>query len=491
MFGRKSLLALISFAIIKLINGLVFLYAVNVFLPIQFGFFQVATSIMVIFSLVATFGTSEAHLLIMADTNQQNDAFSIFFIIKIVLIVLSSIVTLLIVFFQIQLSAILHSNEQLWILFLVFLNTLLLTIGNIYMLSFKGRLEIARSEFPLLIGAFMGAIFSFISILVFNNFLLYLVGTTVSYMINLILYFWLGRNYSIKSIDKKLLRRYISLGLIFLAPVIFYRLRMSLGPIIFLNYFDENLLGIYSVLSFFFLMIVAAEMSFSKLLLPNFRKQLSENKHTEIKMSIEVFSRYVTILNGVLIIVGIIFGEYILKYVFGLIYHQQGLYFYYGFLLYLLPFSLYVPYSNFIISANKMKAYYLIEGILLLFSLVSWFVFIPLFDIIGIEVGGWIAILLNLLILRIYCTKKFEIGKLRLKESIHYIVLLLLFVLSFFLAFKQLQLWVLIVVFISIISGYVLYLFLAKILTKKDMKYILDVVNPKKMADYIKTEIKE
>ena len=491
MFGRKSILALSSFLLARLFNGLIFIYAVNKFLPSQFGFFQIATSIMVIFSLIASLGFDEAHLLIMADSKDKNSAFTIFFVTKLFLIIISTLVTILIVFLQINQALVSNTNEQLWIIFLVFINTLLLSVNSIYQLSFKGRLDIAKSEIPLLIGIFIGSIFSFISILVFKNFLLYLLGTSIANLINLALYFNLGKKYKLKKIDTRLLKRYISLGLIFLIPAILYRLRISLGPIFFLKYFDERLLGVYAVLSYFFLTIKAIELSFGKLLLPKFKQLISESKFKEAGTTIEVFSRYITILNGIMIIIGIIFAEFIIKYVFGLFYYENGLYFFYGFLLSLLPFSLIIAYTSLVVGAEKMKTYYLIEAILFLFSLISWLVFIPRFNIIGIELGSWIALIPNILILRIFCVKKFEIGRLGMKESLHYIILFSLFSISFLIAFKQLHLWLLFIFLFIIIGFYLAFLFLSKILTRKDIKYILEVINPKKMIDYVKTETME
>jgi len=491
MFGRKSILALFSFLLGRLFNGLIYIYAVNKFLPFQFGFFQIATSIMVIFSLIASLGFDDAHLIIFADSKKQNNAFTIYFMIKFILLFISAVTTFLIVFIQINQGKVSNTREQLNILFLVFTNTLLLSVNSIYRLSFKGKLNIAKSELPFLIGVFIGSVFSFLSILIFHNFLLYILGSTVANLANLILYFYYGRNFKLKKIDTQILKRYISLGLLFLFPVILYNLRIGLGPILFLKYFDETLLGAYSVLSYFFLMIKAIELSFGKLLFPKLKKLISGEKLSEAKNIVEIFCRYISILNGVLIITGIIFAEPIVKYVFGNYYYEKGMYFFYGYLLSLLPFSFMIAYNSLIVSAEKMKMYYLTETISFIFSLISWFVLIPLLNIVGIEIGSWIALIPNIIIMRIYSSKQFNIGNLYKKEILHFIVLFILFSISLFLSFKHVSSWILVVSYILVVAIYSLFLYLFKILRKSDIKYIFEVINIKKMVNYVRTETKE
>jgi len=78
------------------------------------------------------------------------------------------------------------------------------------------------------------------------------------------------------------------------------------------------------------------------------------------------------------------------------------------------------------------------------------------------------------------------------KLIFNYLILIILGISSFFLSvFAHNKPLLLISFTILIILRYLLILFIFKILTKKDFEFFKEVLNPKKMAQYLKTEIKE
>ena len=488
MIGRKSLLVLFSYLIVQICNGIVYFFAVKKFLPLQFGYYQVASSIIAIFSLLSTLGFADAHVKIIAENKNLNEAFTTYVIIKIVLTIFSTFITLCIVFFQVTSGLISNDKDQLWVILIVGITNLFITISSIYELSFRGTLKFAKLAFPVMIGTISGTIFSLISILIFENFLLYLCGNILSNSIILILYINFRKNFHFTDINFSHIKRYLFLSIAFLIPIILLTLRRNLGPLLFLNYFDEELLGVYSVITSFFGILVLLEKSFTFVLIPSFTKLISNQNLKTLKNSIYLFSKYMIIINGIIIITGIIFAEVFLKYILGQFYFEKGLFFFYFYLLTLLNIPLIAPHSSLIIATEKMKMYLAMQILPFVFSWISWIFLLPQFNIIGIELGGWIAIIPNIIITRIYCTKHFGIDKLRKQEFWNLFMLFVLIFISFIVASKQIPLIFTVLAYIIITGCYLIFLFSAKIMHKKDIKYILDNINPKKMISYIQEE---
>lgn len=489
MIGRKSILALFSLLVAQICNGIVYFFAVNKFLPLQFGYYQVASSIIVIFGLLSTLGFADAHVKIIAENKNINEMFTTFVIIKIILVIFSIFVTSSIVFFQLKNGLISNDIEQLWVIIIVGLTNLFMGISSIYELSFRGSLKFAKLEFPIVVGTISAAFFSLISILIFENFLLYLFGNFLSNSIILVLYIKFRKDFHLTHINFSYIKRYLLLSIPFLIPVILLSLRRSLGPLLFLQFFDEELLGVYSVITSFFGMLILLEKSLTFALIPNFTKLVLTQNLQKLKKSIYLYSKYMIILNGITIIAGIIFAEVFLKYVLGEFYFEKGLLFFYAYLLILLVYPLKTPYTSLIIATEKLHIYLVMETLLFVLSLISWMLFLPTLNIIGIELGVWIGHIPNIIIARLYCAKHFCVDKLRKQEFWNLGMLLILIFFSFILTSMQIPLILAVLTFIIISGCYLVFLFLTKIMGKKDIKYILDNINPKKMINYIQEEV--
>ncbi|KKN17499.1 hypothetical protein LCGC14_0965240 [marine sediment metagenome] len=488
MIGRKSFLALISHIVVQICNGIVYFTAVKKFLPLQFGYYQIAGSIILIFSLLSTLGFADTHVKIIAEKKNIDEAFTTYAIIKIIIIIFSAFITSFIVFFQATNGLISNDKEQLWIILIVGISNLFIAISSIYNLSFRGTLKFAKLELPIMIGTICGAIFSLISILIFENFLLYLISLVLTNVIILILYINFGKSFHFTHINFSLIKRYLFLSIPFLIPILLLNLRKSLGPLLFLQFFDEELLGVYSIITSFFSMLVILEKSFIFVLVPSFTQLISDQNSKKLKDSINLFSKYMLIINGIVIIAGVIFAEVFLKYILGQFYFEKGLFFFYGSLLTLLIFPLMIPYSALIIATEKMKMYITVEILFFVFSLISWIFFIPQFNIVGIELGAWIALIPNIIILRLYCIKHFSVDKLKKHEFWNVFMIFILIFFSLFASSKQLPFFFNVLTFLIIIGCYIVFLLFAKIIDKRDIRYILDNINPKKMINYIQEE---
>ncbi|MHA1491132.1 MAG: lipopolysaccharide biosynthesis protein [Promethearchaeota archaeon] len=488
-YGRKSILILISEIILRLLHAITFFFAVNSFSPIYFGYQNIALSLMGLFIFISTLGFLQAHNIIMAEKGHQDDAFTIYFLIKVILTIIASITTFFIILNLINDRDFSYFNtEQIWVIIIVFFGLFLDSFNQIYTRSFLSKMEIAKMQIPIIISTIIGKLFSIAVIFIFQNFYIYLSCTILTYSIKLVFSIYFGRIFHFSKINRKLLKRYGYLSMIFLLPVILDTLVTNLGPFFFLLHFDEEALGVYYVIFSFFTMIVTLQKTFQILLIPNFINLVKNNEVENLKKSLRLFGKYMTIMNSLLIVTGIIFGGFFLKNFFGLIYYEQGLYFFYGCLLFIMRFALLDPYSSVLIASNQLKLFTFLKTLNFVLALVFWILSIPYFSIIGIELGNWVFLIPNIIIIRIYSHKKNGVGNVDIKEIMHYSVLVILFVICFFIASLNLGVLLSGLILLIIIGLYIIFLFTTKLFSRKDIDYILDIINPKKMINYIRDE---
>lgn len=488
MLGRKTLLSVISLLFIRLAQGIILLLAVNRFLPIEFGYVIVAQSLLAFFLFFSDLNLSTVHLKLMAEEREKSVAFSTYFFLKILLIIISSITFIFIIFFSLNSNLITNNPTQISIIAVFFFDRLIFSFLMVYNYSFQATFKIAKKELATIIGQIFGLIFALISILILNNFILYLINTIISNIFSLSLCIYYGREFKLTKIKKDLLVKYFKLDLIFVLPFFINVLITNLGPLIFLQYYNEELLGVYSVITSFFLMIKGIEQVLRSLLIPNFSLLYKNNKLDEIRKSINIFEKYTAILNGVIIALGIIFGDYIIRILFGQIYLEKGLFLYFGYLISLISFSILGPYTPLIIASEKFKVYTFNLFFSLIFSIASWILLIPFLNILAINLGAWISVLVQTIYIRYNCYKHFKIGKMKLNTALNLIFIIFMIFMSFYFFYLNLSFILRTLLSLSLLILYLVFLISTKLLTRDDFNYIINVINPKKMLDYVKEE---
>lgn len=494
MFARKTLLTFSSSFIYYLLYGITLLLAVNKFLPADFGYLKVATSLMGFFTLFSDFSFSLLHTKLMAEKKEtQNDYFTTYFIIKIILSSISSIILYFVISFQFNQNIIPNENYQIWIIILSYFTSLVQSFNLLFSSSFIAKLKIAKKEVAFLSSRIIGSVFILIIIFTSNNFLLYVCGSLISEVILLFLHIILSKNFRITRPKRDLIHKYFYLGAILIPPKLILTFITFLGPLLYIEFYgDYELLGVFEIIISIFIMIQLLEGTIRTLLIPNFSSLISENKFEELKRLIESFEKYVTILNSLIILGGFITGPFLIKIFLGDFYYENGLFVFYGSLISLLSFGVFVPYSALIFADMKMKIYLITIGSNLAFVLIFWIFFIPTLGIIAIDLPKWIYWIPNAIFIRYYCNKYFNIGKMSKKIINNYLILIIFVSISVFLIsfvdYNEIQA---ILYTIIILITYILILFVFKILNKQDLNFFVKIFNSKEMINYIKTEIKE
>lgn len=493
MFARKSLLTLISNLIYYFVYGITLLFAVNKFLPSNFGYLKIATSLMGFFLFFSDLSFTILHSKMMAeDTEPQNDYFTTYFIIKIVLTIFSSFIIFGVIIFQINAKIIANNSLQIGIIAIMYFSSVIQSVNLLYRSSFAAKLQIARKEIAFISSKLIGSIYLLLVIFFSNNFLLYVSGTLFSESLFLILNIILGKDFRLTKIRRDMIYKYFSLGAILIIPAIILTFSTNLGPLLYKVYHkDDDILGVYDVITNFFIMISLLEGTIRVLLIPNYSSLITQKKFKELKNSIKAFEKYVTLLNSLIIIGGIISGPYLLKTFLGEFYYDNGIVLYFGGLIALFSFGVFVPYSSLIFASGKLKIYIFTHVFLLIFLLISWFLLIPPLGVIAIDLVKWIYWIPNAIVIRYYCVKYFNIGKMEKNNILNYLILLIFMISSFFLSiYIHDELIPIMISIVSFLSLYIIVLFVFKILNKQDLEFFREIFNPKKMFNYIKTEIK-
>jgi O-antigen/teichoic acid export membrane protein len=485
MLGRKTLFVFFIHLILQIIDGLSYLFAVKTFSTTNFGYQQAALSIIAFFKIISMLSFNTANIKIMSQNENSDKNFTHYMIMKIFLITLAFFITLLIFRIQVMINVLDDSMQQEVIFIILFITNILNSISDIFSSAFIALQKVVKMQIPILFGSLIGSLFSFTSIFVFKNFIIYISGNLIKFAIILFIYMFFTREFKFKKLDFKLLKTYFFVSFILYIPVIFNLLSHNLGVLIFLNYYPENLLGIYYVFIMLFDMIIGVELTLKVLLIPNFSSYIRTKKINRIRKSIKLFQKYILVLNTFLIIFGIIFSEYLIKTFLGITYFSQGSDLYYLLLLSLLIFPLKEGYFNLIIANDNIKFFLIIALGNFVFSILSWIFLIPSIDIIAIKLGIWLFSVPTIILLRYKSYKEFKIGKLDKEELMCFSLILCTIFFSFLITNFIVNFLLKIIFFIIVSAFFIGSLFILRIFTSNDLEYLKDVFNPKKMINLI------
>jgi O-antigen/teichoic acid export membrane protein len=352
-------------------------------------------------------------------------------------------------------------------------------------------MKIAKMKIPELISSIAYFVFSLIVIFIYQNFYWYLVANIIEASIKALLLFVANKEFKITKINFELVKKYIKSNNYFLIPIILNTFSVNIGIFFFLRYYDHDLLGVYSVITHFFLLLISLENSFRLFLIPNLSSLYEKREFLKMENFINGYKKYMLILNSLIVIGGIIFSEFVINLFMGELYYDLGLNLYYCNLLALLLIPLYGSYSPLIIASNKLKFYSLLSIITFLFSLISWIFFIPIIGMIGIKAGLWIYQIFGIFIIRKFLIKKYNIGRYKKDEIFHFIFLCIIIVVAFLITLLDLGLILSAVSFIGLSLFYFGFLYFSKYFTKEDFLYIMRSINPKEMVVYIRNETME
>ena len=489
MTARDSILILISRYFSQFINIGIFFFAARKFSPESFSYLALATSLFAFFNFFSDLNFRTAHLIKMSEKKEKeelNVGFSTFLLIKIVLISVTSIVMIIVIFFQVQNQPSSLDPMQIQIIGIYFITSILTSIIIVFSFTLKSQLEIVKLQIPIFFNTFVVGTLKIIAI-INNNFIFYNLSAIIGNLFMILLYLYYSKNYRLVSPSKSVFLEYLSIAVPLIIPGLISISTSNLGPFFFIQHYDQDILGVYYVIRNITLVLLIIQQSLSSLFLPSFSALIAERKIIKLKTTVQMVERYMLILWGIFTITAFIAAPIFIKLFFGEFYYIHGKNFLLFSIFVIFDWGLWAPYGSIILALEKNKLYLFFSLFGLLTTIITWIFLIPIIGLIALSIGPYIGYFMSIPVGRYVIHKEFGFGA-PTKKIITLVTINLLFV-AISVGITQLiafELLILLIATFCVLVLYVFIIFIFKVITKEDFLYIRNIFNLKKFFNYIK-----
>ena len=533
MIARKSLWILSSTFILQIIGAVEFIIIIKFwgdFAPTALGTIGLAMSFLAIFNIISDLGFGPAHIKRISEGRDLGTCIGTFASIKITLTFITVVITLISIFFikNVFGGEIYDSNVES-IIFILLASNVILNLISIPLITFTGKKEMVKREFPYIIGTVLG--FPLIILIVTagvssekissafiwpnflqplqqfiaNNALMTLALTYVITMsVILVISLWFLRRYPIKKPTRESFKSYFTFALpLMLLPII--SIIINNVDKLMIGYFWSPVeVGYYFAMAAVVNIVTIIPSSVSAVLFPSISEFRSKENFSKIKQSIRLAERYISMISIFLVIIIIVLARPIVSIIMSSVF-LPAVPVLIILAIFILIECLNSPYNSLVRGMDKPTVLTKIAIVTSIIIIILNFILIPkngvlsTFKIYGAS-GAAIATTLSALVaffgLRI-ASKRLTGIKLWQNHTMRHIISgiimgLILYYLAYHTFLIQFIFWYHLILFFSL--GIILYLgilFLLKEFNKKDFNFFIDILNPKKMVKYISSELVE
>lgn len=533
MIARKSLWILSSTFILQIIGAIEFIIIIKFwgdFAPAALGTIGLAMSFLAIFNIISDLGFGPAHIKRISEGRDLGTCIGTFATIKITLTLLTVVITLISIYFikNVFGGEIFDSNVES-IIFILLASNVLLNLNSIPMITFTGKKEMVKREFPYIIGTVLG--FPLLILIVTagvssenissafiwpdflqplqqfiaNNALMTLALTYVITMsVILVISLWFLRRYPIKKPTRESFKSYFTFALpLMLLPII--SIIISNVDKLMIGYFWSPVeVGYYFAMAAVVNIITIFPSSVSSVLFPTISEFKSKENFSKIKQSIRLAERYISMISIFLVIIIIVLARPIVSIIMSSVF-LPAVPVLIILAIFILIECLNSPYNSLVRGMDKPTVLTKIAIVTSILIIILNFMLIPkngvlsTFKIYGAS-GAAIATTISALVaffgLRI-ASKRLTGMKLWQNHTIRHITSgiimgLIIYYLAYHTFLIQFIFWYHLILFFSLgIFVYLGILFLLKEFNKKDFDFFVDILNPKKMLKYVSSELKD
>lgn len=533
MIARKSLLILISTSIICLfgiIEAVLIAKFWGDFAPTALGIVAFSLSFIGLFNIVANLGFRSAHVKRVSEGKDLATCIGTFLSVKIILtslMILIAIISIFILKIITQDGFFQSTSEPILYIFLI--NSIFTNMIAVPLATFTAKREIVKREFPFVIGKiisipcivlvatagvnsrgirppfvwpnFLQPLQEFIS----NNPVISLAFVyLISSISTLCIAMWLFRKYPIKKPEWKMFKSYLKFAVPILIIPIIVTITSSTDKIMIGFYWSSYEIGLYAYMTAITTLITIFPHSLYIVLFPTLSEFSSNKNYDEIKEKFRLAERYNLMIIIPFIIVLIVLANPFIVIFFSDVFLQAA-----SVLVilsvYVLIWCMHVPYWALFTGMDRPGILSKIMIIIAVLNIILNFMFIPengLLSSCGINgaAGAALSTLLaasvGLFSLRFVTKRLIGIKIFRLftlRQLIAGIVMgaVLYLLITFVPFFKFAYLFNFIILIVLGAITYLGMLYLLKEFRKEDLDFFLDLIRPKKMAKYIKSELKE
>ncbi|HVQ01206.1 MAG TPA: flippase [Candidatus Thermoplasmatota archaeon] len=533
MIARKSLLVVISQFLTRTLGyvGLVVIAKLwGSFAPTALGDIGWAMSFIGVFYIIADLGFGQAHVKKISEGNDLGTCISTFFTIKLILTTIMVILALFTIFF---LDSVLHlgfkdaTKQSVVLVFLLYYT--LASIQQIASYTFNGKGEIAKMQIT---SVFENILKVPLSILVaiagvgliglapaiawpsvlepLRQFLAghpigslamaYVFGIAATVVVG----FWLLRKNPWKRPSVELGKGYATFAMPILLYSILSTVSANIDKLMIGFFWTDKEVGYYFSLQQILQIILIISVAFNTVLFPVYSGYHSKKDIQKINSTTKVVERYISMIVIPPIVIIIVFVNAVISIMLTSAFLPAASTFVI-LSIYAVLASFLAPFYSLLVGMNKPGLFAKIGLGISLINIALNFLLIPKWGLltpVGINgpTGAAVALVLSNLVgfvwIRLAAKKLTGIQLLQIHTPRHIIagaaMGLVLYVIAFRTGLFPLIHWYHLLLFVGIgLLVYLAVLYLLREFTKSDFDFFLELLHPKKMLQYIKTEVKE
>jgi O-antigen/teichoic acid export membrane protein len=500
------------------------------FAPHALGDIAFAMSFIGVFYTVADLGFGQAHVKKISEGKDLGTCISTFFTIKIILTSIMAAMALFTIFF---LDTVLHlgfhdaTKQSVVLVFLIYY--VLASIQQIASYTFNGKGEIAKMQITSVFENIVKVPLSILVALagfglvglapaiewpsVLHPLQQYLAGHTIgslamAYVFGIsatvVVGFWLLRKNPWKKPSVELGKSYFAFAMpIFLFSII-STISANIDKLMIGYFWTDKEVGYYFSLQQILQIILIISVAFNTVLFPIYSEYHSNKDLKKINSTTRVVERYISMVVIPPIVVIIVFVNAVISIMLTSAFLPAASTFI-VLSIYAVLASFMAPYYSLLIGMNKPGTYAKIGLGISLIAIALNFLFIPKWGLltpVGINgpTGAAVALMLSNLVgfiwIRLAAKKLTGIQLLQTHTPRHIIagatMGLLLYLFAFRTGFFPNIHWYHLILFAGIgLIVYLAVLYLLREFTKNDFDFFIELIHPKKMLQYIKSEVKE
>lgn len=496
MLKQKFILGFSSKLFIQFLQIVASIVVARVAGPTVLGTVAFGLAYITMFKFVSTLGLSHAHIKLISEGKDEGDCIATYSVLKILATLLFIIVT--ISFFSVQ-KYLLHvsfeSTEHLIVIFIFFVSIVIQSIGDIPINTFAAKTEQAKQDIPNIIRNIFLQLLRITVVLVGLGAIALAVSQLLSLILVLIISLFLFKKYPRGKFDKQLAKQYIYIALPMILSIFAIGFVNTLDKVFLQFFYNSAEVGYYAAGFRIggFVSIISYSIGF--LFFPVFSKAIANNDNKEIKIKLIKYSRFSYLFVMPTIIFLAIYSDSIIKILLGNGYANSIN------ILSVVIIAMYIelitlPYGITLISKGlfKLSAKLNIINLLFFVSVLITLIHPKLFNLGGIGVA--ISFLLSKIFVGFLCyyySRKY-IPLVKDIKNIKYILFGLFNLFSFciFYSYCRVQYGIMFQIAFIFIYFSLTYILLTvlKLITKDDYLELIDMINFRKMRDYIRGELK-
>jgi O-antigen/teichoic acid export membrane protein len=294
-------------------------------------------------------------------------------------------------------------------------------------------------------------------------------------------YFLFPRDFKYVRPQKRIIKEYLALSMPLFLPTILELSTANIGVFIFLIYHDQSLLAIFFVFQTLYPIINMLPDAFGNIIFSTCAKYKELEEKKKLNSVLHQIEKYLLIINSCPLILILLFGDFYISIIFPS-YYSRGWLFLIIYFIQLLIFALNVPLAYELLGLREFKIINEYSLIHFALALVSWFIFIPAFSLVGIGVGLLIGEISYGIYIR-YKMQKLVGLKFQAKimvQNIFSISISLLFFIS--RLFFNLNLVIVLLISTIALIVYFFMLFFLKVLKREDLHILFSVLKFKDLS---------